>query len=92
MLQILLDIAEVLFGFVAAVFVLVTVLIIIGQFVRGYRERRGANGIWAQKTPKLKPSEFVATRANTSRQVLQAGESNSLNSCSASARTTITAR
>ena len=41
MLRILLDITEVLLGFVAAVFVLVTILLIIGQFVRVYRERRG---------------------------------------------------
>jgi hypothetical protein len=38
-LRILLDITEVLLGFVVAVVVLVTVLIIIGQFVREYRER-----------------------------------------------------
>ena len=39
MLRILLDIAEVLLGFVAAVVALITILIIIGQFVREYRER-----------------------------------------------------
>ena len=55
MLRILLDITEVLLGFVAAVVALVTILIIIGQFVREYRERGGANGAWAQKTLKLKP-------------------------------------
>ena len=44
MLRILLDITEVL-GFVAAVVAVVTILIIIGQFVREYRERAGgANG------------------------------------------------
>jgi len=45
MLRILLDITEVLLGFVAAVVAVVTILIIIGQFVREYRERAGgANG------------------------------------------------
>ena len=39
MLRILLDIAELLLGFVAAVVILVTILIIIGQFARVYRER-----------------------------------------------------
>ena len=44
-LRILLDITEVLLGFVAAVVAVVTILIIIGQFVREYRERAGgANG------------------------------------------------
>jgi len=38
-LRIFLDIAEVLLGCVAAGVVVVTILIIIGQFVREYRER-----------------------------------------------------
>jgi hypothetical protein len=38
-LRIFLDIAEVLLGCVAAAVVLVTILIIIGQFVREYKER-----------------------------------------------------
>jgi len=42
MLRVLLDITEVLLGFVAAVVALVTILTIFGQFVREYRERAAA--------------------------------------------------
>ena len=56
MLQIFLDVAELLLGCVAAVVVLVTILIIIGQFVREYRER--VEGWDRRRRPHIQSTEI----------------------------------
>ena len=76
MLRILLDIAEVLLGFVAAVVALVTILTIFGQFVREYRERAARKrrlGAEDSETEALSNFRVRRNRSKHSREVRQAG-------------------